>query len=458
MLDMAKNNWTISILTSMYNNGKLSFDNIMQRSWVWELYRRSWLIHSVCENYPIPPVYARRWKDEKGKPTYDLLDGKQRLLSLITFALDQWAIEGIPPVQVSDDGEPVDINGKKFSELPKEIQNIISGYSLQVIYFDDMTDEQARVMFKKLNSGKPLSNKEMNIASCVDISNFTEMGKHPLFDIALTEKAKGSKKQIFLLEKMWAILNKPLDELSFEAKKFNDLVSSIESTEEERKVLSQILDKMYAVYNLFDDTVKPEKTAKKKMTCETHFVSLVPFFKKGIDEEISDEMMKGFVTSAFSSKSPVSDKYSASCRAGSAKTHNILTRNGELETAWNNFFATSEEEIVEVQKGNVVLDGEDEVETPVEEESEVTMEVIATDKTQEATPTTEEEHPEIIFHEEDVVPVFKYGMRIRGAAPGAQPDGMMSCDDGDGKYFSFIYYNRELTEEEIEHYSLDLIK
>lgn len=55
--------------------------------------------------------------------------------------------------------------------------------------------------------------------------------------------------------------------------------------------------------------------------------------------------------------------------------------------------------------------------------------------------------------------IYKYGMRIRGFSIGCQPmEGFIErLDDPTGKYFDIITYSRELTAEEIRHYSLDYI-
>ncbi len=54
---------------------------------------------------------------------------------------------------------------------------------------------------------------------------------------------------------------------------------------------------------------------------------------------------------------------------------------------------------------------------------------------------------------------MKYGMRIRGFSIGCQPmEGFIERqDDPSGKYHDILVYDRELTEEETRHYSLDLI-
>ena len=51
----------------------------------------------------------------------------------------------------------------------------------------------------------------------------------------------------------------------------------------------------------------------------------------------------------------------------------------------------------------------------------------------------------------------RYGMRLRGFSPGCQPmDGFVERqDDETGKYWDILVYSRELTDDEVRHYSLD---
>lgn len=51
---------------------------------------------------------------------------------------------------------------------------------------------------------------------------------------------------------------------------------------------------------------------------------------------------------------------------------------------------------------------------------------------------------------------FRYGMRLRGYSPGAQPKGVLRReDDPTGKYHDIIVYGRELSDDEIKDYELE---
>lgn len=53
--------------------------------------------------------------------------------------------------------------------------------------------------------------------------------------------------------------------------------------------------------------------------------------------------------------------------------------------------------------------------------------------------------------------LHKYGMRLRGASPGAQPKDFKRFDESDSRYWNVLYYDRILTDEETYHYSLDYL-
>lgn len=58
----------------------------------------------------------------------------------------------------------------------------------------------------------------------------------------------------------------------------------------------------------------------------------------------------------------------------------------------------------------------------------------------------------------DIKDEYKYGMRLRGYSPGAQPkDVLRREDDTTGKYHDIIVYGRKLSADEIRDYELDEI-
>ena len=343
MITKASITWNAKQVATMFGKGILKFDNIIQRSLVWKPDKKSDLIHSMIENYPIPPLYAKKVvipKDDenpKDRSVYDFLDGKQRINAIVSYINNEYYLIGIGPVEfdpINNPGEMIDINGKKFSDLPESITDRILGYSLTIYYFDGIDLGEERTMFRKLNNGKSLSTKERNIANCADIERVSELGDHELFKTVFTKKALDSRNQLPIIMKMWMMLNEEIEDVSFESDNFNEVMQDTRMTDEEVKEIESVLDKMLEVYKVLEDQKQKER---KKMVAETHLVSLVPFFEKAIEDEINEEDMADFIVKIFSER-VVSEAYEQACRGGSAKTANIKVRNDEIKKVWEEVF------------------------------------------------------------------------------------------------------------------------
>ena len=61
--------------------------------------------------------------------------------------------------------------------------------------------------------------------------------------------------------------------------------------------------------------------------------------------------------------------------------------------------------------------------------------------------------------EVEILEEYKYGMRLRGYSPGAQPKGVLRReDDTTGRYHDIIVYDRQLSVDEIRDYELEELK
>jgi len=68
MLKKANIDWTAKQLNKLAQKGLIQFDNAIQRGYVWDVKRKSLLIHSMLVGYPIPPFYAA--KNGEGYESY----------------------------------------------------------------------------------------------------------------------------------------------------------------------------------------------------------------------------------------------------------------------------------------------------------------------------------------------------------------------------------------------------
>lgn len=334
-------NWSCQQISKMIDNGKLSFEHVVQRSYVWEPWRRSYFIDSILAGYPMPIAYAKRDEDKK----YAVLDGKQHFITVHKFISDQFALVGLKETviydEVTDEKHVYDLNGKKFSQLPENLQNDILNRRMTIYYYENITPEEEKELFKRINSGKPLSVKEKNIANCKDIEHIMEIGEHEIFKDMLTKKGMESRKYIPLIIKMYMMLTKPISEITFEGKKFNTEIENIEIADEYNGILHDLLEMGEYVHDLIaQDGNAESKRICKRIYTETHFVSLVPFMQRAIDENIdwdicADWMMKFFMPE---NETTVSELYNSACKTGTAKPENIQKRHNALLENFEQFF------------------------------------------------------------------------------------------------------------------------
>lgn len=148
---------TVQDLINLYKNNQLNLKPGFQRSSVWHEPERRKLIDSILRNYPLPSIFFHR-RPEEGNIVYDVIDGKQRIESILKFTGIMrggrfWAKSRLPEQETP---EWIDWNTIKR----KKLQHLIAGYKLQAIEVSgdlpDIID-----LFVKINStGRALTKAE----------------------------------------------------------------------------------------------------------------------------------------------------------------------------------------------------------------------------------------------------------------------------------------------------------
>lgn len=344
-LEKASIVWSAKQLSSMVKNGKIDFNHIIQRSYVWERTRKSALIESMIIGYPIPAVFAKRIDDGSGKRgsnTYYIMDGKQRLSTVKEFLNDEFVLSKLEPITYFDADEDkevtIDISGMKFSELPDGLKDYLNTVTFSVTYFDNLTKEEERELFKRLNAGKPLSAKNKTLASAKNIEELLDIGSHKLFEEMLTDKAKQNKNQAVLVTKAWTMLNREVEDVSFASKEFNPQIEEMEISDNDKLELVKAFD---YIVNIHDELIgNHEKDVAKKLYTETHLISLMPYIKQSIDNEVSVAMFAEFLISFFKTEndSDVYSDYMEACNSGIARNASVIARHNALGKSYKEFF------------------------------------------------------------------------------------------------------------------------
>jgi len=98
----------------------------------------------------------------------DVIDGQQRLIALSQFRQDQWPLFSVDdekvPLPPSIRRQTVSWSGKVFSALPEALQDQFLSVDLSVVLIDEVTGDEVRDLFIRLQSGTPLTAQQVRDA------------------------------------------------------------------------------------------------------------------------------------------------------------------------------------------------------------------------------------------------------------------------------------------------------
>lgn len=342
MLKRANINWNAKQLCKMVQKNEIKFDNTVQRGYVWDTKRKSLLIHSMLAGYPIPPFYAA-----KSKNGYDMLDGKQRISSIVDFINGKFELTDIPEVESENaDGsmEMVDINTLHFDEMEEVLRDELESYPFTVYYFEEITDEEITEMFFRLNNGKPLSAIELTRVKAKSMDTIQKIGRHELFKNALTEAAMSRYTNEDIVIKSYAMLHE--EEPSLETKVIRPMMTDAEITEEDKRQLEEIYDRIVTIHGMIED----KKVAKRLLT-RTHLISIVPIIWKSLQDGLSNEQTTKWASEFFAGRksASVSDIYNQNAGSGSARKDAVRKRTEELYKSYMSFLEKESAALSEIR-------------------------------------------------------------------------------------------------------------
>lgn len=167
---------SINTLVEQWNDETLSLPEI-QRQYVWDNARASRLVESLLLNVPIPVVYFA----ETEELNYLVIDGHQRILSVVRFLDNQFALSGLRVLS--------DLNRKRFHQLSERDQRQLRTRVIRAIIISADSDPMMSFeVFERLNTGSIALNAQ-------EVRNSTHRGpmnelikqftEHPAFRICV---------------------------------------------------------------------------------------------------------------------------------------------------------------------------------------------------------------------------------------------------------------------------------
>lgn len=155
-MNLAKTVYKVSDFISWQRNKSLKLSPSFQRRPVWRPQAKSYLLDTILRGLPVPIIFLRERLDlEKLEPYREVVDGQQRLRTVLTF---------VDAKLVSDFDEDRDLftiqrghyrefAGKAFKELSTDARQQILNYEFSVHIFPTQTDDKEVLqVFSRMNS------------------------------------------------------------------------------------------------------------------------------------------------------------------------------------------------------------------------------------------------------------------------------------------------------------------
>lgn len=137
---------------------KLDLSPSFQRKSVWNSKDRQFFTETILLNFPCPAVFLYKDIDRNGKAIYRVIDGKQRLQTIVMFRNNEF--------KTSDNSSlPIEARNKLFNELSDDFKKAFWNFNIPVEMIN--TDEATTLnnIFDRLNrNNKKLNNQELRNA------------------------------------------------------------------------------------------------------------------------------------------------------------------------------------------------------------------------------------------------------------------------------------------------------
>ncbi|MBU2844334.1 DUF262 domain-containing protein [Acidithiobacillus ferriphilus] len=136
--------YTISELVDQFSRKDLKINRQYQRGeGIWPLSAKTYFIDTILENYPFPKLYFYQIFDRIAKkPIMEVVDGQQRLLTIIDFYKDDLKL---------NKGSQT-FSGKAYSDLSEEQQESFSMYRVSVDVILAAQRPELLEMFRRMNA------------------------------------------------------------------------------------------------------------------------------------------------------------------------------------------------------------------------------------------------------------------------------------------------------------------
>ena len=150
----------ITWLLDLARNKQLNLEPPYQRRSVWTRQDRQFFLDTIFRDYPSPAIFLHKTISNDGHVTYHVVDGKQRLQTILDFANDK--------ISISKDYGDARLDGKKWSSILKgddKLKHQFWNYQISVEMVDRVEGSLINEVFDRLNrNARKLTRQELRHA------------------------------------------------------------------------------------------------------------------------------------------------------------------------------------------------------------------------------------------------------------------------------------------------------
>lgn len=169
-LTQERNDFLLPQIIDFVSNKKwMNLHPEYQRRLVWDRNKKSLFIESLIMNIPIPPIFLYEWDYSR----YEVMDGQQRLSSIIEFYENRFKLIGLE--------QWPSLNGRSYAELPPILQKSLDRRRVSATVllvessaFEKTPNDLRKFVFERLNTGGQKLNAQ-ELRNCVYSGRFNSL-------------------------------------------------------------------------------------------------------------------------------------------------------------------------------------------------------------------------------------------------------------------------------------------
>lgn len=326
---------------------EISPDMIVGRRDVWNLSTKSMFIHSILSDYLLTPlIFIKKINllPEEIEQTienneYSVLDGKQRLMTLIKYIHNEFNLyEHTPPIK------SIEIKKCNFFQLPKKLQDKLLNFEF-TIFENEGSFEENIDMYIRYNEGiapKPIELFRAKLGLHSQLLN--EISNHKLFHLINLNGTKRFQDYELALYLLMLEMNSNTGLSKKEKELFVDKISKTRTVS--KKIKERLNEKLDYLYEAFCQEEYRNLKWEEKYLKKSHLTSMYLLLNKAFSKNITPIQFYKWANKFFLTKKDMNNKYWIEVSRGSTTSKNSMNiRNSELSKDFNDY-------LIEIAKEN----------------------------------------------------------------------------------------------------------